>query len=71
LVDPPYGKKQIALKWIYKVKVNPKEEIVRYKARLVVKGFLQKVSVDCGEIFSPVARIETVCVVVALAVSSN
>jgi len=40
LVDPPCGKKPIALKWVYKVKVNPKGEIVRYKARLVMKGIL-------------------------------
>lgn len=48
--------------------MNPKGEIMRYKARLVVKGFLQKPGVDYGEAFSPVARIETVLVVVALAV---
>jgi len=68
LVDLLYGKKPIDLKWVYKVKVNPKGEIMRYKARLVVKGFLQKPWVDYGEIFSQVAKIETVRIIVSLAV---
>jgi len=44
---------------------------MRYKARLVVKEFLYKVGVDYGDIFSLVAIIETMHVVVALAISSN
>jgi len=31
----PPSNKPIALKWVYKVKVNPKGKIVRYKARLM------------------------------------
>jgi len=40
LVELPINKKLIALKWIYKVKVNVDGEIVRHKARLVAKYFL-------------------------------
>jgi len=39
LVEPPKDKKHITLKWVYKVKVNPKGEVVRHKARLVVSWF--------------------------------
>jgi len=67
LVDLPLNKKSIALKWIYKVKMNPKGEVVRQKAKLVVKGFLQKARVDYSEIYAPVARIETVHVIVSIA----
>jgi len=42
LVDPPSNKNPIALKWVYKVKVNPKGEVVKHKARLVAKGFCKK-----------------------------
>jgi len=40
LVSLPYGKKPIVLKWVYKVKVNLSDEVIKYKARLVVKDFL-------------------------------
>lgn len=65
LVELPKGKKAIGVKWVYKVKVNPKGEVVKYKARLVARGFLQRHGVDYEEVFAPVARIETVRVVVA------
>jgi len=39
LVELPQNMITITLKWVYKVKVNPKGEIVQYKARLVAKGF--------------------------------
>ena len=39
LVPRPNGKKPIGVKWIYKEKKNAKEEVERYKARLVEKGY--------------------------------
>jgi len=71
LVELPLNKKPIALKWIYKVKVNADGEIVRHKARIVAKGFLQKVLIDYGEVYAPVSRIETVRLVVALATNED
>jgi len=57
------NKKPIEVKWVFKLKLNPDGSI----ARLVVKGFLQKLGVDYKEVFAPVARIETIRLVVALA----
>jgi len=71
LVDPPSNKKPITLKWDYKVKVNPKGEVVKHKARLVAKSFLQKAGIDYGEVYAPVARIETIRFVVAIATNAN
>lgn len=42
LVNPLQDKKPIALKWVYKVKVNTEQEVVKYKARLVAKCFFAK-----------------------------
>lgn len=36
------GKKAIDVKWDYKLKLNPKGEVIRHKLRLVSKGFLQR-----------------------------
>ena len=71
MVELPLNKKPIALKWVYKVKVNADGEIVRHKARLVAKGFLQKAGIDYGEVYAPVARIETIRLVVALATNEE
>ncbi|RDY12354.1 hypothetical protein CR513_02868, partial [Mucuna pruriens] len=71
LVDPPSNKKPIALKWVYKVKVNPRGEVVKNKAKFVAKGFLQKAGIDYGEFYAPVARIETIMLVVAIAINAG
>jgi hypothetical protein len=67
LVDLPKNKKPIGVKWVYKTKLNEKGEIDRYKARLVAKGFSQQPGIDFGETFAPVARLDTVRAVLAIA----
>jgi len=65
----PPGKRPITLKWVYKTKVNLQGVVTRHKARLVAKGFLQQAGVDYGEVFALVARIETIRLVVSLAIN--
>jgi len=45
--------------------------VVRHKARLVAKGFMQKAGVNYGEVYAPVAIIETVRLVVAMATNES
>jgi hypothetical protein len=59
------------VKWVFKVKVNSQGEVTRHKARLVAKGFLQKEGIDFDEVFAPVARIETIRLVVGIANINN
>lgn len=55
------------MKWVFKVKVNPKGEIIKHKPRLVAKGFFQREGVNFEEVFTPVARIETIRLIVGIA----
>jgi hypothetical protein len=71
LVDPPIGCRPIGLKWVFKVKRNERGEIVRHKARLVAKGFVQREGIDFQEVFAPVARMESVRLLLALAASKD
>ncbi|GAU51473.1 hypothetical protein TSUD_95880 [Trifolium subterraneum] len=66
LVDKT-DKKAIDVKWIYKLKLRPNGEIAKCKARLVARGFLQKAGIDFNEVYAPVARLETIRIVVAIA----
>lgn len=65
LCQLPLRKYVVGLKWIYKIKCNV--EVVRQKARLVAKGYSQKYVIDYEEIFSPVACMENVRLVLAFA----
>ena len=67
LVDPPKGKDIIGLKWVYKTKYNEDGSIQKHKARLVAKGYSQQPGVDFNETFAPIARIETIRLVLAIA----
>ena len=49
------------------MKKSPQGVIIKYKARLVVKGYSQRKGVDYDEIYSPVVRIETIRLLIALA----
>jgi hypothetical protein len=63
----PKGQHAIGLKWVFKVKRDPAGIIVKHKARLVVKGYAQTQGVDFDEVFAPIARLEIVRLLLALA----
>jgi hypothetical protein len=66
-VDLPQGHRPTGLKWVYKLKKNASGVIVKHKARLVAKGYVQKARVNFDEVFVPVARLDLVRLLLALA----
>ncbi|GJS11514.1 retrovirus-related pol polyprotein from transposon TNT 1-94 [Tanacetum coccineum] len=67
LVDKPFGKNVIKLKWLWKNKKDEDQTVIRNKARLVAKGYAQEEAIDFEESFAPFARLEVVRIFVAYA----
>nr|GEW54553.1 retrotransposon protein, putative, Ty1-copia subclass [Tanacetum cinerariifolium] len=61
----------IALKWIYKVKLDEYGDVLKNKAQLVAKGYRQEEGIDFEESFVPVARIEAIRIFIANTASRN
>ncbi|GJU06232.1 retrovirus-related pol polyprotein from transposon TNT 1-94 [Tanacetum coccineum] len=71
LVPRPDYVMVIALKWIYKVKLDEYDDVLKNKARLVAKGYQQKEGIDFKESFAPFARIKAIRIFNANAASKN
>nr|GFA43440.1 hypothetical protein [Tanacetum cinerariifolium] len=67
LVDKPFGKTVIGLKWLRKNKKDEDQTVIRNKARLVAKGYAHKEGIDFEESFAPVARLEAVQIFITYA----
>ena len=65
--DLPRGHRAITLKWVFKLKRDEADEIIKHKARLVARGFVQQEGVDFDDAFTPVAQMESVRLLLALA----
>ena len=71
LVPLPKDRKALPCKWVYKYKYTADSASPKYKARLVAKGFKQEHGVDFDEIFSPVVKMTTLRMLLALAANQD
>eukprot|EP00253_Pinus_taeda_P034114 PITA_34114 len=60
LVELPAGRKPIGSKWVFKKKTNAEGKVEKYKARLVAKCYSEVSGIDFGDIFSPVAKVTSI-----------
>ena len=60
-------KSRLVARWVYKVKKNADRIDNWYKAHLVAKGYAQTHGIDYEETFALVAKVKTICTVIALA----
>uniref|UniRef100_A0A2N9J5N3 Integrase catalytic domain-containing protein n=1 Tax=Fagus sylvatica TaxID=28930 RepID=A0A2N9J5N3_FAGSY len=67
LVHKPAGTSIVGCRWVFTVKQNPDGTVDRLKARLVAKGFTQTYGLDYTETFSPVAKLNSIRIIISLA----
>lgn len=63
----PEGKRAVSCKWVFRIKRGEDGGVDRYKARLVARGFSQRFGYDYTDTYAPVARLDTVRTVLAVA----
>jgi len=63
----PPGKKAIQSKWVLHIKCDKDRQISRFKGRLVMKGFTQIFGCDYTFTFAPVARWESIWLILCIA----
>ena len=67
LVDPPEGVKPIGCKWVFQRKRAADGKVETYKTHLVAKRYRQRYSIDYDEMFSLVAMLKSILIMLAIA----
>ena len=55
----------IGTKWIFRNKLDEQGNVIRNKARLMAQGFTQQEGIDFDETYDPVARLESIKMLLA------
>jgi hypothetical protein len=71
LTELPPGRTAISTKWVYRYKWDENGNIIRYKARLVARGFSQVYGVDYMDTFAPVAKMSSLRTLLSIAVHED
>ncbi|GAA5915784.1 uncharacterized protein JCM6883_001929 [Sporobolomyces salmoneus] len=67
----PPGARALGTTWVFVKKTDADRKVLRYKARLVARGFAQRPGIDVNETFAPVARLSTIRFLTAYAASQG
>ncbi|SOV01865.1 uncharacterized protein UDID_18825 [Ustilago sp. UG-2017a] len=67
VADLPKGMNTVDTRWVLKIKTDANLIPTKFKARLVARGFTQREGIDYTEVFAPVAPIQSIRGVLAMA----
>ncbi|GKC10083.1 retrovirus-related pol polyprotein from transposon TNT 1-94 [Tanacetum coccineum] len=71
LVPPPENQTVIGTKWVFKNKLDENGVVSRNKVRLVAQGYNQQEGMDFDETYAPVARLESIRILLAYACAND
>ena len=69
VVDLPTSEKPVGCRWVYTLKCKSEGSLDGYKARLVTRGYTQIYGIDYQETFALVAKMNTIRIMISLAVN--
>lgn len=67
VVKKPTGVNVVGSKWVFRIKKDANGHVQSYRARLVAQGFTQVEGVDYFDTYSPVAKLSSIRVILAIA----
>ena len=71
LVPRPTETNIVTCRWVFTVVYKPDGMIDRNKTHLAARGFTQEYGVDYAETFSPVARLNSIRVLLSIAINQS
>ncbi|GJZ94275.1 retrovirus-related pol polyprotein from transposon TNT 1-94 [Tanacetum coccineum] len=71
IVPNPMDMTIIRTKWVYRNKLNENGVVTRNKDRLVAQGYNQQERIDYDETYAPIARLESIRILLAYACALN
>ena len=71
IVDRPKDRKTMRCRWVYALKEDEKGKVAWYKSRAVLRGDLAVHGIDYFEAFSPVLKMETLRIALALIIMNK
>lgn len=71
IVNLPGDQSAVGARWVYTVKLDSNNNVNKYKARFVAKGYAQQPGINYNETFAPTARLTSIRVLMQMSVQNN
>lgn len=66
IVERPPGEITLTARWVFSKKRNEAGEVIRYKARLVARGYAQREGIDFSETYAPVVKTDSIRTLISI-----